>query len=67
VRDIKGHSAFGNCFRIIGLKKRDRNSEGIQRTHTIVEPRIPIGGPATSRVYVPWKNLDRFLTTYLLE
>jgi hypothetical protein len=66
VRDIKGHSALGNCFRIIGLKKRDRKSQRIQRTHTIVEPRIPIDGP-TSRVYVPWKNLDGFLTMYLLE
>lgn len=67
VRDIKGKAAHGNCFRLIGLKKRDRNSERIKRTHNIVTPPIAVDGPKFSTAYVPWKRLDEFFSHYLLD
>jgi hypothetical protein len=65
VRDIPGASALGrNCFRIFGLKKRDRKSERILHTGTIVSC---IDGARTgkSTSYVSWKHFDAVLTRWL--
>jgi hypothetical protein len=67
VRDIKGKAAHGNSFRLVGLKKRDQNSERIRRTGKIVVPPIEMDGQTFSTAYVPWKQFENFLSHYLLD
>jgi hypothetical protein len=62
VCDVHGQDFHGNTFYIIGLKKRDRDSDRLHRTHNILHSPIAVRKGKVGPPYVVWKFLDAYLT-----
>jgi hypothetical protein len=58
---VRAQEFRGNAFYIIGLKKRDRNSERVQRTGRIVGSPQGVQRGKMSVPYVVWRFLDVYI------
>lgn len=54
-----------DCFHVIGLKRRDLNSERISRIGKTIAPVVEVNGVVVGGVALPWKGLDEYLSRFL--